>query len=390
MILILPNYFITFPLVRSFYTIKFEGELGDSRNQEREWKGERRINVLLIGLDRKTEEFAFVDSLTVLVLDPEKKTLGIFGVNTEFEVFVPTLGKSTQLKKLYNLGQLEEERNSLDLIIGGTQSLLSINIDRYFSTDEDGFLEIMDSFGSIPVDVTSDIEETDIIKDNDIFALKEGSRNLKSEDFLSFLRSDSLGGELRLVHQNSGVEGIVDRLDNLDIILNLNSITDSLIANVRSDFQEAEFRRFAWSLRGLSFDDIKTGYTRLSSGSKKEEGGFLPIFERIDKDVSEIFFNIEVQREQARIEVLNGTATAGLGTSKGRWISNVGAKVINIGNSRDPFEITTVYVDDLERYRETISELENIFNGGLVVLEEKFPYRHTGDVVVVIGEDAVQ
>ncbi len=144
-----------------------------------------------------------------------------------------------------------------------------------------------------------------------------------------------------------------------------------------------------FTLRAVSFDNVKTGYTKEASVVADENGLILPILERIDLDISEVLFNVDVQKEQARVEVFNGTSYPGFATKKARVIANTGAKVINVGNSRDLYEKTTIYVSDPENYVNTINEINNLFDFEPELIEEEFPYRHTGDIVFVIGNDAV-
>jgi anionic cell wall polymer biosynthesis LytR-Cps2A-Psr (LCP) family protein len=388
-LLVLPNYFLTYPVIKAFYSLDFEKEVGDHRVIEQEWKGERRINILIVGLDSKTEEFAFIDSLAVLVIDPIDKSLGIFAINPSYQVYFKSIDRTVELRKAYNIGRLEEEPVSMDLILEGVESLVSVSIDRYITLDEEGFLDLMGNTSGVSVEVVQTISDEDIKVDGKVYSLLKGRRNLDAEEFLGLMSADSLGADVKLRHQADGIESLISDFDSFDNLLSLNSFIDSAVTNIKSNISRSEFRRLIWVLRSVSFDSVKTGYTKSSSSVPQEDGTLIPIIERIDKDVSEIFFNFEVQKEQARIEVLNGTEVSGLGTLIARWISNTGGKVINVSNSREKYTQTTIYVENLEQYGNTILEIKSVFKGKAVVLEESFPYRHTGDIVIVIGQDFI-
>lgn len=384
-----PIIFVVYPNIKGFYSIKFSREIGDRSEREEVWKGERRINVLLIGLDRKNEDIAFVDSLSVLALDPEKKTLGIFVVDPDIEVYIASENKQSSLKKLYNWGRLREEPVCLDLMVDAVESLLSVRIDRYLSIDKEDFQTLLAVYGKVEVEVVEELRDEDIRNEKGIFEIEKGKHRVDEEDFMSIVMADTQGRDTKHAHQFSAIKGLVLSLDEIDKLYEVKNASEEISRSVRSNFEPGEFRRLIWLLREVSFDRVKAGYTKETSSYMSEGGRKIPMIERIDEDVTKIFFNVEVQREQARIELLNGTAVPGIGTKKARWISNVGAKVINVGNSRDHYSETIVYTKEPVKYIETIKELENIFGTKIVLIENVFPYRHTGDIVVVIGDNGI-
>ncbi len=389
LVVAVPAFFLGNSFIKGFYGIEFHKEIGDNRVHETEWKEDRRINVLLIGLDRKQEDIAFVDYLTILVIDPQEKTAGIFNIDTNTTVYVPTTKTRLALKKLYNAGNDHDKPQSLDLIVKGVEDLTASSIDRYLVVDEDGLGKIFTDFGSISVKSPSDFTEKDISTANGFFEIKKGENKLNDQNVVNFLSADEGGEDQRLKRQNDVLTQMVLSLDKLDLLLNLPYVSDSVKENVKSDFTKAEFRSFLWQLRAVPSDKIRTGYTKQNSlvvlNDEKE-----PILERIDSDLSEVFFNIEVQKEQSRVEVLNGTSTAGIATKRARNIANTGAKVISVSNSRDLFDKTTIYTSDPQKYKNTIKEINNFFEEKPVLKEEDFPYRHTGDVVLVIGKDSIK
>jgi len=79
----------------------------------------------------------------------------------------------------------------------------------------------------------------------------------------------------------------------------------------------------------------------------------------------------------------------GLASSRARWITNSGGRVIYFGNSPESEDITKVYVNkgDFEKYEKTLTEIEKIFNGKIEYSDEEYKYKHLGDIVIIIGEE---
>jgi hypothetical protein len=110
-----------------------------------------------------------------------------------------------------------------------------------------------------------------------------------------------------------------------------------------------------------------------------------PDIEVIDKDINNIFFDLEVFKEQARIEVLNASGIRGLATNRSRWVKNIGGRVIQVGNSFEPSDITKIYVKEIEKYPITITELTRFLGEDTQIITKEYPNRHVGDIVIILG-----
>ena len=103
--------------------------------------------------------------------------------------------------------------------------------------------------------------------------------------------------------------------------------------------------------------------------------------------MSNIFFDLKVFKEQARIEVLNASGVRGLANNRARWIKNIGARVIQVGNAFESEEFNVIYCDDPEKYEVTIKELRRFLGKDVKIINEKYHNRHIGDIVLVLGKN---
>jgi len=89
------------------------------------------------------------------------------------------------------------------------------------------------------------------------------------------------------------------------------------------------------------------------------------------------------------LEVLNGTSIPGLANKYSRLFTNHGIRMVRTDNSIQPSSNTILFVDDQKKYPNTIMEIKSTFRGKVKIIEQDYKYKHIGDIVLVIGEDAV-
>jgi len=91
-------------------------------------------------------------------------------------------------------------------------------------------------------------------------------------------------------------------------------------------------------------------------------------------------------REQARIEILNGTSTAGFGARYERWIRHLGGDVIRVKNAPSTTEKSVIYVTDADEYGYTVGRIAGLWEE-VEIREGRPDFITTGDVIIVLGMD---
>ena len=106
------------------------------------------------------------------------------------------------------------------------------------------------------------------------------------------------------------------------------------------------------------------------------------IKERVDNLVLRVFKDPMVEKEAAKIEVKNGTETAGLATRASRLVANLGVEVVAV-ESAELQNIERTLVIDYNGKSETAKRIADLFDGEVV---ERNPEEgRRGDIVVVMG-----
>lgn len=342
------------------------------------WGGGDRLNIAVLGLDRKTTGHTFVDRVVVLHINPESKKLGIFATNTKF-ISNLNLNTSDSIKNSYILA--EEGGKGLQYTINALEDLLGIKIDRYIVIDNQGVNNI---FINTPL---PEVEIPEDIVDPDFKVIEKGDRKLSAEELYNYLASDVDGEDQSLERLVKLVRDMVKDLSKITTLITIQSRTEVLLSNLNTNLDKKELVHLFLFLRELRSDQIKIAYTRDDVlniiGDNAEK--WSPIYENIDRDLSTIFDNPSVRLEQAKIEILNATNIPGLASTRSRLLENAGCRVVRVGNTSDFYDTNYIYVKDPEKYKETIKEINAVFSHDIEIIEDEYPYRHIGDLVIIIA-----
>lgn len=363
----------------------------DFGENESIWGEKNKVNILVVGLDRGSSDYAFVDSASVLVLDKDESSLGIFSIDPDLR-FVSVDGKEISIKRSFNLDLGGDA--GIDNVIRGIEEILAINIDRHMVLDAQSFMKIERLIGSVEVEVAQDLVEPDIKDNGKSYFLKNGERKLKGERLLNALRSDENGPNARLSVHTQAIRDYVSKLNTFGILIRVIPNLQSF-ESVETDFSKSDLVQAYYFLWRLNSSSIRVGYTQQSSsvlvnsnyGQEKK-----PLIENIDRDVQSIFLDSLILREQARVEVLNATEKPGYATKFARLFENTGIIVVRSDNSPKETEETTLFVKNgmEEAFPRTIEEIVNSFDGKVKVVNQEYKYKHVGDLILVIGEDAIK
>ncbi len=97
-----------------------------------------------------------------------------------------------------------------------------------------------------------------------------------------------------------------------------------------------------------------------------------------------IFFDQDVVREQARVEVYNAGDSAGMASFYRRLLQNLGFNVIRHGNCPVNYDKTTVFVSDEQKFASSLNIVKGLFIIDIEVVDERPDFMNTGDIVVII------
>ena len=354
-----------------------------------EWQGDTKITIVIVGTDKVDVDHVFVDALGIYNVDPVEKKLSVFMINPDLRVYVSAVGREVNFRTVFTDPNLSGDRAVI--LKNAVAALLAIRVDRYIVVDKADFAKYTTAMNPVKVNVKQDISDPDtlVLSGSKIAEWKKGEQSIRGDSFLEFLASDINGRNDQLERQQSFFASLPFEQISLGTVLNLPQLINKFSDYFYTDLSKNELFTLIPKALDIKEDNLKRGYTHAASYQKVNTTSFytiyIPILERIDQDINNIFFDLKIFKEQARIEVLNSSNVKGLANSRARWIANLGARIIKVGNGLGGLEKTKIYCAEPDKYIYTINELNRVFNFKAELIKQEYPNRHMGDIIIELG-----
>jgi LCP family protein required for cell wall assembly len=284
--------------------------------------GGRRINVLVMGLDRRPREgdiLTRTDTMMVVTIDPATKTAGILGIPRDMYVEIPNEDGSYFEERINTALEYGELYN----YPGGGRQLakdtvlknLGIKIDHYVIIDFQGFEEIIDGLGGIDVDVPEALydpyySETELPGDYFPLDFSPGVQHMDGQHALGYARSRYNSSDLdRIQRQQRVIFAAMDKALSLNVLPNALDLWRKYQHTIDTDINDMEVLGFA----KLATDIPPDRMSALSLGPctvgamVRGMSVQIPSKEGCQKIVDALFSDQELLAENAVVEVRDGT-----------------------------------------------------------------------------------
>ena len=122
----------------------------------------RRVNILLLGVDRRPKEKAppRTDTIIVLSIDPKSGDTSMLSIPRDLWVPIPGYNFNAKINQAYGIGELRKYPGGGPALVKKTvASLIGYPIDYYVLVDFNGFKKLIDLIGGIEVCVPKTIHD---------------------------------------------------------------------------------------------------------------------------------------------------------------------------------------------------------------------------------------
>jgi len=334
---------------------------------------------ILLAVYNSNNGYSFIDFISLVSIDTRSNEHKAVVISPYFATSV--LGsRNLKLNNLLNY-TLSEGAPGVDMLSTAVEDLLGLRVDRYIMVESSQLVKILSTLGiKYKVGTNLSDQEYDNFTEGDI---------LSDAELISYIASNSLDNADRAERQASFVENIYDNYANWLTYLRWFMFSDQIINQISTNLSRTELLNILLGISGGNLDVITVD---VPEGTLIENGSdFYLRADRtaINKKIQAEFSRLELRREQARIEIYNATFTGGLASRHQRLIENVGGIVIRAGNALKPEQDTKLYVVNRDKYPETIRAIRELLRNKLILIDEEYPGNHTGEIVLVLGEDSV-
>lgn len=329
------------------------------------WDGAARVNLLVMGLDyhdwRAGQGPPRTDTMILFTIDPLNRTAGMLSIPRDLWVSIPGYNYG-RINTAYQLGEAYRDvGGGPALAMKTVEELLGVPINFYAQIDFDAFTRFIDEIGGVKINVPETIKVDPITpgKKNNTKTLQPGIQTLDGELALAYARARKTdGGDFdRAQRQQQVIFGIREQILRFDqlptLIAKSGVLYNQLSSGVNTNMTLDQAVRLAWLASQIPEGQIKKGIigppdqVNFAVSPDGEQQVLKPITEKIRELRDEIFATGSlspyaasqslpelVAAEQARVQVLNGSFTAGLAASTAEFLQGQGVNVVETGNAQ--------------------------------------------------------
>ncbi|KMJ55508.1 transcriptional regulator [Bacillus sp. LL01] len=202
---------------------------------ERGEKSERRteavnptkdnISILFLGVDdRDGSLVGRTDAMLLATFNRSDSSIKILSIPRDSLVTIPGRANRDKINHAHAFG-------GLDLTVDTVEELLDIPIDYYLKLNFNAFIEIVDAFGGVEIDVPFTFSEQDSFGNHGAVTLNEGTHVLNGEEALAYTRmrkNDPRGDIGRGERQQDVIQALIKKAATFSSISNYDEVFNSI------------------------------------------------------------------------------------------------------------------------------------------------------------------
>lgn len=366
-------------------------------------EGDGRINILLMGIGGENHPGGLLtDTIQIVSIDPNNKKIATLSLPRDLYVEVENYG-GVKINQVYSIGEGDKEDygSGAELMKKMVSDILDLPIHYYITMDFAGFVKIVDEVGGIDVNVEKELYDP-YYPDEDMigyapFYIEAGQTHMNGSTALKYARSRMTSSDFdRSARQQQILVAMRQKIFDIGILTNpskFSGILQILGDHLRTDIQLKEMERLATLLKEIDISTISSKVIDNSADgpliSHSNNGYYLITktgdFSEIQRIAHEIFTDPYLQKENARLELLNGTNEAGIAKTASDTLISYGYNVVNLDKAEKIYSTTTLFDYSGGKFPYTVKFLSERYNAKVV--SQPSSSSQEVDLSLVLGED---
>lgn len=363
-------------------------------------EGDGRINILMIGIGGIGHPGGtLADTIMVASVDPTNKKLAMMSLPRDLRVPLPG-GGSGKINSAHSIGESKEAGKGPQALMDTVSKVLDLPIHYYVRIDFAGFQKFIDALGGVTIDVPKALYDP-LFPDAkmvgyDPFSVKAGVQTMNGSTALKYARSRETTSDFdRAARQQLIILAVRGKLASANVIANpqkISELSTILGDHVRMDLSLTDLQHLLEIVKDVDQNQIATKV--LDNGpdgplKSISDGGYYLVpktgnFKEIQRIAHELFADPNLAKEQAKIEILNGTGEAGKAQELKLDLEALGYKIISIDKT-DKTATTTLFDYSSGKTPFTARFLTDRLHAKLTTATR--PVDSTADLRLVLGED---
>ncbi len=240
-----------------------------------DWDGKDRITILLIGVDRRPDDYARSDTMILVNIDPKTKKAAMISLPRDMKVFVPGYGVH-KINAAYAFG--DEDKDKVDgggpgLTIRTVEANFGVTINYFAEVDFQGFVNIVDTVGGVTVDVPYPIKDDAYPASGNNYKrvyFQAGWQHMDGERALEYTRTRHDDGDgYRNLRQQQVLLALRQQAVSLDLLPKAQDLLRQVGKSFRTDLSATQVLQLGRLASQISADQI-TQYSLDSTLSVEE------------------------------------------------------------------------------------------------------------------------
>lgn len=286
------------------------------------------LNTLFVIMDDREEGYKFINKMDVVLVDNNTKKVSNLSIDQD--LIVNLNKEKVPIRNLYNFLDGSSVQR-LDNLMLNISNYTGLRLDRYFVVNLSD-LETMESLAGF-----------------------SGSNNL---DYINFYKHP---------------------LNFLSYILNFEGYRDAF----RTNLNRVEFTGLMNSFGNFSVTSSSIGIAQGIAEGENISGDQA----KIDTSITQFLRDIDILKEQIRVEIYNATSIQGAATKVSRRLKTYGIDVVKTGNYPETVEKSSMFLaGNKTEMISNFNEIKRAFRGDIQELKE-YKYNYSGDIILIIGDD---
>jgi len=343
-------------------TAPFFKMLHGDQNVKLKGEGDGRINILLLGYGGANHPGGnLTDSIEVLSIDPDDKSLAMLSIPRDLYLTVKNPSYAGKINTVYDLGNKQTKEGGANLMKQEVGTILDLPIHYYIGADFTGFKKAVDTIGRIDVYVDKDIYDplypaADMIH-YQTFKISAGQHHMDGDTALKYARSRETSSDFdRSARQQKVIAAFKDKLISsgaLNDPAKIASLVNIAGQNIKTDLSPDEIKALAKIIKDINKN--KVVFKVLSDGADgplvadsssgtfylKPKGGN---WKEVRKIAHEIFTDPFLKREAANIEIVNAShQNTSVITDLAATLKSYGYNIVKTSSDKNYKKETIIY-----------------------------------------------
>lgn len=396
-----------------------------------DYKQQERVNILLLGIDKRPDEqYARTDTMILVTIDPANKTAGMLSLPRDLWMEIPGYYE-TRINTAYYLGEKDGyPGGGPALAMKTVQHNFGVPVHFYVEVDFNGFRDIVNTLGGLDINVPKTLDDPTFPSENygyDPFHIDAGMQHLDGATALKYARTRHIDSDFgRAERQQQVLIAIKDKALQLGLIPKIPELWTTMGGTMKTDLQLVDILELAQLADEITPEKIENVVLNedYTVNYTTEAGAMvlLPLREKIQPVIDSMFAKIETQEpsqaqiiaaqaaqatqtadiqaqqaeqdalkaqlseEGASVVIQNGTGTSGLDAQTALFLQEQGFDIAQFGPADTANYPRTVIVDYTGK-EYTLGTLVNFFNVTPENIRRSTNLSSDVDIRVIIGAD---